>query len=273
MNAMSARFVRELHQILDVLQYPMAAANEQMTLIRVLILRGEGPSFCAGYDFKDASNNRANQPFLQHALSGVIKKLRETLGSELSGPSFCRTVTVYMIGFTKVMIPQPVVCGVNGPAVGGGMSLALAGDLRVGSKQKARFLPTFVKLGLGGHQGPHSRPMGGEAYGRHKRGELGTSYFLPRLVGRGRAAAALLTGKEISTEQAEQWGLLNEVVEESELAACCRKHAKERVLGQELSLSAALDREDLAQSYMVADAESQEVGRAHIQRFQGTSKL
>ena len=41
-------------------------------------------------------------------------------------------------------------------------------------------------------------------------GELGTSYFLPRIVGRGRAAAHLLTGKEISTEQAEQWGLLNE---------------------------------------------------------------
>lgn len=53
-------------------------------------------------------------------------------------------------------IPQPVVCGVNGPAVGGGMSLALAGDLRIGSKQKARFLPTFVKLGLGGAQGGHT---------------------------------------------------------------------------------------------------------------------
>ena len=41
-------------------------------------------------------------------------------------------------------------------------------------------------------------------------GELGTSYFLPRIIGRGRAAAHLLTGKEISTQQAEQWGLLNE---------------------------------------------------------------
>ena len=78
MNAMSARFVRELHQILDVLQYPVK--TEQMSLIRVLILRGEGPAFCAGYDFKDPSNNKANQPFLQNALSGVIKKLRETLG-------------------------------------------------------------------------------------------------------------------------------------------------------------------------------------------------
>lgn len=43
-----------------------------------------------------------------------------------------------------------MVCGVNGAAVGGGMSLALAGDLRVGCREKARFMPTFVKLGLGG---------------------------------------------------------------------------------------------------------------------------
>ena len=42
---------------------------------------------------------------------------------------------------------------------------------------------------------------------------------------------------------------------------------------EELSLSAALDREDLAQSYMVADKESQQVGKAHIERFKGSSKL
>eukprot|EP00435_Cladocopium_sp_Y103_P018046 s1601_g4.t1 len=83
MNAMSARFVRELHQILDVLQYPVTAPADEMTVVRVLILRGEGAAFCAGYDFKDPSNNKANQPFLQNALSGVIKKLRETLGLEL----------------------------------------------------------------------------------------------------------------------------------------------------------------------------------------------
>jgi len=241
MNAMSARFVRELHQILDVLQYPVTR-TEQIKDVRVLILRGEGAAFCAGYDLKDSTMSKANTPFLQNAFSGLIKKLRE--------------------------IPQPVVCGVNGAAVGAGMSLALAADLRIGCTKKSRFLASFVKLGLGG-------------------GELGTSYFLPRIVGRGRAAQALLTGKEISTDQAEQWGLLNEVVDESELAACCRKHAKDLLQlspkglrltkwllnnSQELSLSAAVEREDLAQSYMVADKESQEVGKAHIQRFQ-RSKL
>jgi len=43
-----------------------------------------------------------------------------------------------------------VVCGVNGAAVGAGMSLALAADLRIGCTKKSRFLASFVKLGLGG---------------------------------------------------------------------------------------------------------------------------
>lgn len=75
---MSARFVRELHQILDVLQYPVTR-TEQIKDVRVLILRGEGAAFCAGYDLKDSTMSKANTPFLQNAFSGLIKKLRETL--------------------------------------------------------------------------------------------------------------------------------------------------------------------------------------------------
>eukprot|EP00913_Durusdinium_trenchii_P025463 g23902.t1 len=216
-NSMSAKFVRELHQILDVLQFPYSERDHPP--LRVLILRGEGNAFCSGYDFKDQTMSKANTPFLQHAFSGLIKKLRD--------------------------LPQPVVCGVNGAAVGAGLSLALAADLRIGARE-ASFVAAFVKLGLGG-------------------GELGTSYFLPRIVGRGRAAEALLTGKPISASKAEQWGLLNEVVDQAQLANCCLKHAKELLAlspkglrltksllnnSQELSLTATLDREDLAQSYM-----------------------
>lgn len=237
-NSMSAKFVRELHQILDVLQFPYSERDHPP--LRVLILRGEGNAFCSGYDFKDQTMSKANTPFLQHAFSGLIKKLRD--------------------------LPQPVVCGVNGAAVGAGLSLALAADLRIGARE-ASFVAAFVKLGLGG-------------------GELGTSYFLPRIVGRGRAAEALLTGKPISASKAEQWGLLNEVVDQAQLANCCLKHAKELLAlspkglrltksllnnSQELSLTATLDREDLAQSYMVADKESQEVGKAYIERFKRRS--
>eukprot|EP00930_Biecheleria_cincta_P032095 TRINITY_DN22261_c0_g1_i1.p1 TRINITY_DN22261_c0_g1~~TRINITY_DN22261_c0_g1_i1.p1 ORF type:complete len:307 (-),score=52.11 TRINITY_DN22261_c0_g1_i1:188-1054(-) len=233
MNAMSLDLIRELHQICDVLQYPQ---NEPCQ-VRVVILRGEGPGFCAGFDFKDQRLARADQPFLQHAFSSVIRKLRE--------------------------IPQPVVCGINGVAAGGGLSLALASDVRI-CVARSRFVPSFVKLGLGG-------------------GELGTSYFLPRIVGRGRAASLLLTGKEINATEAERWGLVTEVVpDDAELIAACRRQA-EMLLSlspkglrltkwllngsQEMSLATALEREDLAQSYMSADKESVEVGWKHVSKF------
>lgn len=233
MNAMSLDLVRELHQVCDVLQYPQS----QAVPTRVLIIRGEGPSFCAGFDFKDKRLGGADQPFLQHAFSAVIRKLRE--------------------------IPQPIVCGVNGSAAGGGMSLALAADVRIGAP-KCRFMASFVKLGLGG-------------------GELGTSYFLPRIVGRGRAASVLLTGGEINAEKAEQWGLITQLVSRDEdLAAACREQAEALLSlspkglrltkwllnsSQEMSLATALEREDLAQSYMAADGESQRAGLAHISKF------
>merc|ERR550532_1434141 len=162
MNAMSLDLIRELHQVCGVLQYPQS----QSVPTRVLIIRGEGPSFCAGFDFKDVRLGGADQPFLQNAYSALIRKLRE--------------------------IPQPIVCGVNGSAAGGGMSLALAADVRIGTPG-CRFIASFVKLGLGG-------------------GELGTSYFLPRIIGRGRAASVLLTGGEINAVKAERWGLITQLV-------------------------------------------------------------
>merc|ERR1719221_207427 len=131
MNAMSIDFIRDMHQICDVLQYPMASRSQEAAC-RVLILRGTGRAFCAGIDLKDKRVGAADGPFLQHAYSALIKKLRD--------------------------LPQAIVCGVNGIAAGGGMSLALSGDVCIGTAG-CRYLPSYVRLGLGG-------------------GELGTSYFL-----------------------------------------------------------------------------------------------
>merc|ERR1719473_1201464 len=132
---MSADLVRELHAVLDQLMYEHSA--------RVVILRGEvaespkgNGGFCAGFDFKDTRLYGANMPAMQSAMSGLVKKLRE--------------------------LPQPVVCGVHGSAAGGGYALALAADVRVAGRS-ARFVPSFVHLGLGG-------------------AEMGTSYFLPRII-------------------------------------------------------------------------------------------
>lgn len=105
MNAMSARFVRELHQILDVLQYPVTR-TEQIKDVRVLILRGEGAAFCAGYDLKDSTMSKANTPFLQNAFSGLIKKLRETLREFLKKNLYFCLFLSFSIHFLHFVVPQ-----------------------------------------------------------------------------------------------------------------------------------------------------------------------
>ena len=90
----------------------------------------------------------------------------------------------------------PIIAAVNGAATAGGLDLAMACDLRVAST-KARFGETYVKIGLA--------PGNGGAW------------FLPRLVGSGRAAELVLTGDLISAEEALQMGLVNRVVEPDEL--------------------------------------------------------
>src|SRR5437868_13052175 len=95
--------------------------------------------------------------------------------------------------------PQPIVALVQGAAAGGGFALALAADIRIASKS-ARMNCAFIKLGVGGC-------------------DIGTSYFLPRLVGVSVASALILTGRFINAERALAAGLVSEVVEEGEFDA------------------------------------------------------
>ncbi|MDN5915088.1 MAG: enoyl-CoA hydratase-related protein [Pseudonocardia sp.] len=94
-------------------------------------------------------------------------------------------------GFARM--DTPVIAAVNGPAAGAGMGLALTADVRVASTT-ARFNAAFVRIGLTG-------------------GDVGTSYLLPRLVGLGRATEILLTGRFVDAEEAQQIGLVTDVVD------------------------------------------------------------
>jgi enoyl-CoA hydratase/carnithine racemase len=94
-------------------------------------------------------------------------------------------------------LKKPVIAAVNGAAAGAGFSLALAADIRLASPE-ARFNAAFVRIGLTG-------------------GDCGTSYYLPRLVGSGRAAEILMTGRFFGAEEAASIGLVNRVVAAEDL--------------------------------------------------------
>ena len=99
-------------------------------------------------------------------------------------------------------LPLPVVCAVNGVAAGAGANIALACDLVIAAKS-ASFIQAFAKIGLI----PDS----------------GGTYFLPRLVGTARAMGLSLLGDKLSAQQAAEWGLIWQCVEDAELKATVDK--------------------------------------------------
>jgi len=101
---------------------------------------------------------------------------------------------------------KPVIAAIQGPAVGGGFGLALVADFRVASPE-ARFSANFVKLGI--HPG------------------FGLTHTLPRLIGVQKASLLMYTGRRINGEQALAWGLVDELVDQSELRAGALKLAGE----------------------------------------------
>ncbi|MBM3650636.1 MAG: 2-(1,2-epoxy-1,2-dihydrophenyl)acetyl-CoA isomerase [Alphaproteobacteria bacterium] len=93
-------------------------------------------------------------------------------------------------------MPKPIVAAVNGPAAGVGMSFAMASDVAIAAKS-ATFLQAFARIGL--------LPDGG------------STWFLPRLVGEQRARALAMLAPQITAQQAKEWGLIWDVVEDGDL--------------------------------------------------------
>ncbi len=89
--------------------------------------------------------------------------------------------------------PQPVIAAVEGICVGAGAIIAMASDLRFGTAEsKTAFL--FTKVGLAGC-------------------DMGACAMLPRIIGQGRAAELLFTGRNLGGEEAERWGFFNRLCE------------------------------------------------------------
>lgn len=116
--------------------------------------------------------------------------------------------------------PHPIITAVNGAAAGVGCSIALMGDLVIAS-QDAYFLQAFRRIGL--------VPDGG------------STYLLPRLVGRARAMEMALMGDKIKAPQALEWGLVNEVTTDNELLEVANEKAQKLASGPTQALSMIRD--------------------------------
>ncbi len=192
--------------------------------IRVLVLRGAGKAFCAGLDLKEP----ARAPRQDEGLA--------------SGPASGLRIQRHISEIPLLMrrAPQPIIACVQGAACGGGCALALASDVRLAG-ESARMNCAFIKIGLGG-------------------ADIGSSYFLPRLVGVSLASELLLTGRFIHADRALATGLVSAVVPDDQLEEEARKLAEEMLdtapLGLRLTkecLNASIDAGSLEQVIAMED--------------------
>ena len=163
LNAVNAQLRWDLRAALD-----SVAVNQD---VRVIILTGEGRGFCAGADVS----------VMRDRLDGhVVEPTQQQIQSEqVPLPIAIRSQ------------PQPVIAAVNGIAVGMGLSMALASDIRIASEE-ARFASIFIKRSI--------VP------------DNGATYTLPRQVAPGIAAEMTLTGRIYDAKWASEKGLVNKVV-------------------------------------------------------------
>jgi len=138
---------------------------------RAIVLASVGKTFCAGAKFFTPGQGGR---------------------SARSGSRF------YAAALQLFGCPKPVIAAVQGPAIGGGLGLALVADFRVVAPE-ARFAANFVKLGI--HPG------------------FGITATLPRVVGQQRAALMLYTGRRVKGEEALGWGLADLLVPQEQLRA------------------------------------------------------
>jgi len=113
-------------------------------------------------------------------------------------------------------LPMPLVTAVNGVAAGGGMSFALMGDL-VMCGRSAYFIQAFRRIGL--------VP------------DCGSTWILPRLIGRARAMELSLMGEKLPAEKALEWGLIYRVVDDAQLLDKAKELARDLANGPTVALS------------------------------------
>ncbi|HXQ67567.1 MAG TPA: enoyl-CoA hydratase family protein [Alphaproteobacteria bacterium] len=160
-------------------------------IVKVVMITGAGGNFCSGGDV--------------HEIIGPLVRMQEA--GDMRGLLDFTRMTGDLVKAMRAC-PQVIVAAVDGICAGAGAILAMASDLRLGTAQsKLAFL--FVRVGLAG-------------------ADMGACNILPRIVGAGRAAELLYTGRAIDGSEAERWGFYN------------RLCAPERLDAEALELARAL---------------------------------
>jgi enoyl-CoA hydratase len=143
--------------------------------VRAVVITGAGRGFCAGANM--TGNDAPPEAARDRGPVGSIHFIQDHL-------------VQLMLAIHE--LPQPVIAAVHGAAVGGGLAIALASDLRVATDD-AFFGAQFIRVGLSAC-------------------DVGSSYWLPRVVGPTVAAELMLTGRHFSADEAMRFGMLNRVV-------------------------------------------------------------
>lgn len=157
--------------------------------VRCVVLTGAGRAFCAGGDVKGMAAGRSA---LGEENGASASSAAATFARGVEGLRQAQRATSYVLH----TMPKPTIAMVNGHAVGAGLSLALACDLRIAS-DRAKLGTIFRNVGFSG--------------------DFGGSYFLQKLVGAGKARELYFTGDIVEADEALRLGMVNRVVEHDRL--------------------------------------------------------
>ncbi|MHC9292744.1 enoyl-CoA hydratase [Mycobacterium sp. LTG2003] len=179
MNSMAFDVMVPLKRALEELRYDNS--------VRVVVLTGAGRGFSSGADHKSAGS-------VPH-VDGLTRPTYALRSMELLDDVILALRRLH----------QPVIAAVNGAAIGGGLCLALACDIRVAA-DGAYFRAAGINNGL-------------------TASELGLSYLLPRAIGASRAFEIMLTGRDVDADEAQRIGLVSRSVPGGQLLDTCYEMA------------------------------------------------
>lgn len=167
--------------------------------VKALIVTGSGRGFCAGADLANAGFGDGVQRSVGEGISHSMEIAYNPLVRDLTG------------------FPKPVVVAVNGVAAGGGVGLALSGDVVIAGKS-AYFVQVFgPKLGL--------VP------------DMGCTWFFPHLLGRARSRALAMLGDRLPADKAAEWGLIWAAVDDAQVMTEARAIALRLAKGPTLAFA------------------------------------